>query len=161
MSKSNPQSHSAHLAHSGSESHLFKEIMQTSHGMQTVVPRLTGMPLARFTLLRIIAVSQPEVLGPMELARRLGVNAAAITRQLAEMERDGLIERLGDPKDARRSQVLLTRGGCAAIERLHTRMHHFEASLRASLSEEEIATAVHVLTVLRESFAHILKDPEL
>jgi DNA-binding MarR family transcriptional regulator len=155
-----PKSPPPLLQHSGRESHLFKEIMLTSHGMQMVIPRLTGMPVARFTLLRLIALSQPESLGPMELARRLGVNAAAITRQLADMERVGLIERLGDPEDARRSRVQLTRGGFAAFEQIHARMHHFEASLRASLSEEEIATAVHVLTVLRETFSHIVKGEE-
>jgi DNA-binding MarR family transcriptional regulator len=152
MKKPDTKGSQLHLKHTGKESHLLKEIMLTHLSMLSTIPRIAGMPAARFGLFRTIAVS-PEPLGPMEIARRLGVNAAAITRQLNDMETEHLIVRTGDPKDARRSYVKLTKEGRRVFEDIHRRMHEFEALLRTTLNEAEIATAVKVLTQLRETLA--------
>jgi DNA-binding MarR family transcriptional regulator len=136
--------------HSGTETHLLKELMLTHVAILNSVPKLTGMSYARLGLLRTIAVSYPEVLGPMEIARRLGINAAAITRQLNEMEADGMISRVSDTKDARRSGVELTEQGRNAFSNLHERIHKFETSMRSSFSKEDIETTAKVLNHLRD-----------
>src|SRR5687767_13354724 len=47
----------------------------------------------------------------LELADRLGVTASGIARQLAPLERIGLVDRVSDANDARRAHVVLTESG--------------------------------------------------
>jgi DNA-binding MarR family transcriptional regulator len=160
MKKTDPKPQPPNLKHTGKESHLFKELMLTHLAMQNSFPRLSGMPTARFSLLRTIAVSCPEQLAPMEIARRLGINAAAITRQLNDMEFEGLIQRVSDPKDARRSYAQLTDKGRSLFEQLHSRIHKFENSLRSTLNETDIAITIKVLNQLRETLAESIKGKD-
>jgi DNA-binding MarR family transcriptional regulator len=144
------------LVHKGSETHLLKEIMLIHQGIINVFTRKVGMPGARFHLLRQLAISDGEDLGPMDLARRLGVNAAAVTRQLKEMEAQGLVERRGDSRDARRSYVRLSDKGREMFRTLHERAHGFEQSLNRSISDVDMATAVRVLSEVRQALAALL-----
>ncbi len=87
----------------------------------------------------------------MQIARRLGIDAAAVTRQVKEMEAHGLIERLADPRDARRNHVKLTADGLRVFQQLHERAHEFEKSLSTVISEKDIATTVQVLSQLHRA----------
>jgi DNA-binding MarR family transcriptional regulator len=85
----------------------------------------------------------------MWIARQLGVNAAAVTRQVKAMEGEGLIERSADPRDGRRSYVKLTAEGLRVFLELHERAHAFEEALSAAVSAEDVATTVRVLGHVR------------
>ena len=160
MKQTDHTARQVHLDHTGNESHLLKELMFTHLALLNYFPKIAKMPTARFALVRMIALSDSQPIGPMEIARRLGVNAAAITRRLKEMEDEQLITRVADPEDARRSYVELTEHGRAVFEGIHQRVHGFEALLRSSLSEAEIATAVKVLAQLRESLTDFSERKE-
>ena len=137
------------LPHKGDEPHLLREILRTHQTMIGVFSRRVGMPLARLALLRLLAGNEPGGLGVMEMARRLDVNAAAITRQVQEMESAGLIVRRADKRDARRHSVCLTRKGLETFQQIHERAHRFERSLGACISDADMATAAKVLAQLR------------
>jgi MarR family transcriptional regulator for hemolysin len=85
----------------------------------------------------------------MELARRLGVNAAAITRQVKEMEVENLILRRLDARDGRRSYIKLSANGVKTFKNIHDRSHELERLLSLSISREEMASAVDILSRLR------------
>ena len=137
------------LIHAGDESHLLREVMRTHQALLNVFSREVGMPAARLALLRLLAIAHPEGIGVMEMARRLGVNAAAITRQVKAMEATRLVVRRADAKDKRRSWVKFTAKGLRTFEQIHQRAHVFERSLNAVAGEEEIAAATQVLLKVR------------
>ena len=140
---------SGSLPHSGKENHLIREIMITSQALLNVFSREVGMTSARLVLLRFLAISDSDGAGIMELARLLGVNAAAVTRQVKGMEKDDLVERISDFRDRRRSYVRLTEKGRQLFGLVHDRAHEFEKTVCGSAGEEDIAVAVSVLGKVR------------
>ncbi|MHC1726022.1 MAG: MarR family winged helix-turn-helix transcriptional regulator [Syntrophobacteraceae bacterium] len=137
------------LHHTGDEPHLLREIMRTHQAVLNVFSRQVGMPAARLALMRLLAIRHPEAVGIMEIARQLGINAAAVTRQVKVMESERLVERSADARDGRRSYVNLTAEGLRIFEQLHERGHAFEQALSSAVSAEDMAAAVRVLVHLR------------
>jgi len=134
--------------HRGDEPHLLREVVRTYQVLMTMVSRELGMPASRFALMRFLAVAETEV-GVMDLARQMGVNAAAITRQVQELERERLVRRRADPNDRRRSYLSLSPKGRKLFEVIHGRNHELERSLSSVLGAEEMRTATMVLTKLQ------------
>jgi DNA-binding MarR family transcriptional regulator len=123
--------------------------MRVHQAILAVFSREVGVPASRLTILRALANAGPTGIAVTGLARRMGVDAAAVSRQVTDLERDGLVERRADAGDARRSLVALTRRGLRAFEDVHDRAHAFERSLAAVTTTEEIATAARVLAEVR------------
>lgn len=135
--------------HRGDEPHLLREIVRTHQALMAGFSRGAGMPSSRFMVARLLGAAGDEGLGTMELARQLGVNPAAVTRQLNEMAREGLVRRRADPRDRRRSHARLTPRGRAAFEAVHQRAHEFERSMASALGEEEMRAAAALLEKVR------------
>jgi DNA-binding MarR family transcriptional regulator len=137
------------LQHRGDEPHLLREVIRTHQVLMNSFTRIVGMPASRFALMRLLAIATADT-GVMELARQLGVNAAAVTRQVQELERLRLVQRHADPTDGRRSFVRLSPQGAELFAELHQRSHDLERALSALISPAEIAATVAVLARLRE-----------
>lgn len=136
------------LRHKGDEPHLLREILRTQQALMAGFSRQVGMPASRLALMRSLA-SAGEDVGVLDLARQLGINASAVTRQLKEMEGEGLARRRADPKDGRRSYVRLSPKGLRLFEEIHERSHEFERSLLSVISTEEMVVAATVLAKVR------------
>ncbi|WP_372426919.1 MarR family winged helix-turn-helix transcriptional regulator [Salinarimonas chemoclinalis] len=67
---------------------------------------------ARGALLRHLAA---EPVSQSEIAARAGLTKQAVQQHLDALVEDGIVERLPDPKDARRRRVRLTSAGLAAL----------------------------------------------
>jgi MarR family transcriptional regulator for hemolysin len=141
--------------HKGNETHILREMMLTGQSLMAVFSRQVGMPPARLLLFRTLAIEAPEGIGVMALSRKLGVNAAAITRQINELESRGLIERQSDNEDARRHTIKLSEKGLDAFVDFHERMHRFEEQLRNGVSDEDLATAIRVLGQIRSTIENM------
>ncbi|BAH77422.1 MarR family winged helix-turn-helix transcriptional regulator [Solidesulfovibrio magneticus] len=139
----------AHLGHKGNEPHLLREIIRTHQMLVTGFSRKIGQPAARVALMRLLATAS-EPVGIMDLARNLGVNAAAVTRQIKELEAQGLVERCDDPQDGRRSWLRLSPQGMQLFMALHERSHALEKAFAAAVGPDNVRTAVEVLTQLRD-----------
>ncbi len=137
--------------HAIEDSHLLREIMRVHQAILGVVSREVGAPASRLLILRALANAGPSGIGIMALARRLGVDAAAVSRQVSELESDRLVERRRDEADARRSLVRLTPKGLRAFEEVHERAHTFERSLTAIIDPADLVTAVKVLAEVRRA----------
>lgn len=137
------------LPHSGGETHLLREVMRIHQALHNVFSREVGMPMSRLALLRLLALCYPKSAGILEMARRLGINAAAVTRRVQELERLGLVQRLPDLADRRRSSVKLSARGKKLFARIHGRTHEFEELIQAGVTEQELAIAAKVLAMLR------------
>lgn len=136
-------------SHSGEEIHLLREILRIHQGLMNVFSREVGLPAAKLSLLRLLAVSHPEEPGILEIARQLSIDAAAVTRQIKELEAGKLVIRRPDPRDKRRTRLRLTPKGQTTFCILHDKAHQFEEALGSRLDKKELETAVKVLSHLR------------
>lgn len=136
------------LHHRGDEPHLLREIVRTHQVLMHGFSREVGMPASRFALMRLLAVPDDGV-GVMALARHLGINAAAVTRQVKALESEGLVQRHADPRDGRRSHLKLSPKGIELFEQIHDRSHELERALASVITSEEMAVATTVLSKLR------------
>lgn len=135
--------------HTGRETHLLREIMRTQQAILGAFSRTVGVPAARLALVRLLAIAGPAGAGVMDLARRSQINAAAITRQVALLERAGLVTRKTDLQDKRRASLRLTLKGRRLFETVHARAHAFEDALTVAVTPEETAAAIRVLVAVR------------
>ena len=138
----------AGLAHGGDEPHLLREVFRTYQVLMSGFARATGMPSSRFVLMRLLANVEGDV-GVTDLARQLGINAAAVTRQVQELEAERLVKRRSDPKDGRRSYVALSPKGRKQFEQIHARTHELESLLASVLGAKEMKRAAMVLAKMR------------
>jgi DNA-binding MarR family transcriptional regulator len=148
------------FTHKGDESHLLREIVRTHQVLMAIFSRKVGVPASRLALMRLLANADGGI-GVMDLARRLGINAAAITRQVKEMEVEGVVQRLPDLKDGRRNQVRLSPEGRTSFTSIHERGHELEAMLSSGVSPGELSVTIEVLAKLRSLAEGLMKGRPL
>lgn len=146
------------LEHSGDESHLLREVYRTSQAMFNNVARITGISASRLALIRLLGMEMPNGGGVMEIARKLGINAAAVTRLVKELEGQKWVKRRSDPADARRTHISLTAKGQRRIREIHARLHVFERSLEERIGLQDIQVTVRVLTEIRAALAEFEQE---
>ncbi len=145
--------------HAGDENHVFRDLFRTYQAVANAFTRCMGAPASRIGLLRMPAVGQGR-LGTRQLARRLNVDAAAVTRQLKELEAEGLVIRRPHETDGRRTVVMLTRSGLAAFRAIHDQGHRFERALEAEVGPKDIQAARRVLEGMRRVVLHAVNMEE-
>jgi DNA-binding MarR family transcriptional regulator len=70
-----------------------------------------GVSLSDLALLLELRSAPDEKLRRVELAQRLGITPSGVARQVAPLERIGLVGRESNPRDARLALVTLTHSG--------------------------------------------------
>ena len=96
---------------------------------------------------------ETEGLSQSELADRLDVEPAAISKMLNRMESAGLVERRTDPTDSRVSQVFLTDDGRSLQEPVEDIWDHAETQLLEGLSTEEKLLFRRMLVDIRDNLS--------
>jgi DNA-binding MarR family transcriptional regulator len=100
-----------------------------------------GLGLNDLAVLLELKAAPSQTLQRVELARRLAVTTSGIARQLAPLERIGLVGRESNPTDARLALVVLTpRGAEVATEAEDTAEKAAERALGRLWSHEEMET---------------------
>jgi DNA-binding MarR family transcriptional regulator len=97
------------------------------------------------------ALSTVERHGPMtpsEVASRERIQRPTVTRVLARLEEQGLIERMPDVRDGRSSLVTASRAGRELLAELRTRKTAFLAHRIEGLDAEERATLARAADIL-------------
>jgi DNA-binding MarR family transcriptional regulator len=139
--------------------HLFREIVRAHQALIAVFSQEVGMSAARMGVLRQLSDSEEGSLGVVDLARALGVTPAVVTRQVQELEAEGLLRRRSASRDRRRSQLHLTIRGRRAFARLHERAHELQTRVLDGVRDGEIVTACHVLSSLRTAIETQRRKP--
>ena len=75
---------------------MLYNIVRTHQVLMNEFSLKVGMPVSRLVLMRMLANASPKDVGIMEIARTLRINASAVTRQLKEMEAEGIVQRRAD-----------------------------------------------------------------
>jgi DNA-binding MarR family transcriptional regulator len=87
-------------------------------------------------------------LTPSELAQRERVQRPTVTRMLARLEEDGIVQRAADPADGRSFLVSLTPAGRELLHEVRTRKDAYLAQRLQALSAEERAALDRAADVL-------------
>jgi DNA-binding MarR family transcriptional regulator len=87
------------------------------------------------------------------VGRRLALDRSDLHAIVADLERDGLVDRARDPADRRRNQVRLTPKGRAQLKRLDARVQQAQDDLLAPLSKAERRELRRLLTRVVEHHA--------
>lgn len=130
---------------------LRNAIVRTSRALRQDAADETGLGAATTPALATINRSGP--LTPSELAAIEHVKRPSITRTLASLEREGLVERTPDPTDGRSSLVAITDAGRERLARLRRRKSAYLARRLRKLDPEEVETlarAAELLERMRE-----------
>ena len=108
--------------------------------------RAINQSAARMETLAAIVNMQGPV-SQRDLARRLRVEGATITRMIDVLSADGLVERSPHPTDRRINLLRVTEAGDAALRRIFRVYDMFRADLLEGISQEEIGE-LHRITGL-------------
>lgn len=100
-----------------------------------------------FVMLRILQESGGRVVAG-ELAKRMNVSTARVSRALNTLEKKGYIKRERDGEDARRVVICLTEQGGQALEERKRDVSRMLEPMLANLTEEEISTLFSLLKKL-------------
>jgi DNA-binding MarR family transcriptional regulator len=125
-------------------SHAYFELM-------AAFERHLGMSRARWAILS--RLDSQECLTQAALAQVLGVDAAAITRHVKQLEAEGLVTRWSAPEDNRFTAVALTAHGREFVRAQRSARDEFERVATAGMSDEEIER-------LRGYLAHMRRNIE-
>jgi DNA-binding MarR family transcriptional regulator len=93
-----------------------------------------------------------------DLGKRLGITPSTLTRNLARLEREGLVCRIPDPGDGRAFQVALTATGDRAAEGVGKQGVDFAAEVLARLPHGDRTAAVSALERLLEAVREATED---
>lgn len=126
---------------------LLPQITRTYYALVPAFERYMGVSRARWHMLTMLLRSGEK--SQAELVQALQVDGAAVTRQVKQLEEEGLITRRAAPHDNRFTLVALTPAGHRFIEERHGKREAFEARAIAGLSAEEIAVTRRCLARIR------------
>jgi DNA-binding MarR family transcriptional regulator len=101
-----------------------------------------GLPLAGYeVLVRLAEVPEGERLRMQELARRVLLSKSGLSQLFTRLERQGLVERRGDPENLRVTYATLTEEGREALERARPAFQEeIEERFARQLNKEEMRT---------------------
>jgi DNA-binding MarR family transcriptional regulator len=119
----------------------------TGHVLRTAFECFVGVAMSRMRLLAYM-YNRGE-LSQADLQRHLEIDGATVTRQVKQMEAEGLLQRRADPKDNRFTLVELTPAGQAMVESLIKRGQEFQRLAVRSIDGEQLSAAVAVLAQMR------------
>jgi DNA-binding MarR family transcriptional regulator len=125
----------------------------TARGNRAVAAALADAGLRRQHYAVLLTLKERGPLSQAALGRDLSMDRSDVHGVLADLERDGLVDRATDAADRRRNTVRLTRSGAVALRRLDARVAAAQGDLLGPLSTAERAELVRLLTLLADETA--------
>jgi DNA-binding MarR family transcriptional regulator len=126
---------------------LLPEITRTYYALVPAFERHMGVSRARWHILTVLLRDGEK--SQSALVQSLNVDGAAVTRQVKQLEEEGLVTRRVAPHDNRFTLVTLTPAGHQFVEERRGRRESFEALATHGLSADEIAVARRCLARIR------------
>jgi DNA-binding MarR family transcriptional regulator len=114
-----------------------------------------GVALDRAAYAALCRVHEAGPLRLSELATRMGVDASTASRQVQQLERAGLVGRVGDPADRRASLLELTAEGDRVLARMRQARRASLARVLAGWSAAEQRTLAAALTRLVDDLERV------
>lgn len=134
------------------------ELMRTERMHKTIVDsRMSELGLHRgqhhilMELRRAECTPSAKALSQKDLAKKLGVSAAAVAMTIKKMEADGYIRRVQSPLDSRLNELYLTDLSRDILERSHSIFREVDRATYAGLTEEEMDIMMQCLQKMQDN----------
>lgn len=133
--------------------------LSSRRGVRTGRP--ATLPDAVFELLDVVEVATSHAGEPTvtEAATALGVDQPRASRLTMQALAAGLLRRTADQSDGRRSLLVLTPSGRAALDRIHTFRREVIADATADWNVEDRAKLAHLLARFIDDFTAVADPP--
>jgi len=131
---------------------VVQQLGRTYRAMLSSFDASMGLPLPRWRVL--LALYQQGQLSQKQLAEHLGMDPAALTRQVKAMQNLGLIARHNDERDNRLTNVVLTSDGTELVEQALPKRMKFFGTLLSDLSADDVETLGKLLDILEKRLRH-------
>jgi DNA-binding MarR family transcriptional regulator len=128
---------------------LLGQVCKLHHARAHALLEELGLYRGQPRLLR--ALYEREGITHGDLAERLRVTPATITKMIQRMEKAGFVERRADPADQRVSRVYLTQAGHAIRAAVDDALGTLEEESMTGLSEEERLELYRLLVRVRDN----------
>ncbi|MFC3577486.1 MarR family winged helix-turn-helix transcriptional regulator [Streptomyces yaanensis] len=107
---------------------------------QALAVRIAPYGVVRGQFAQLLALFEQDGLSQRELCDRVRVEQPTMANTLQRMERDGLVRRVPDPSDRRRTRVHLTEHAREIEQKLLSAALAVNGAATAGLTDAEIAT---------------------
>jgi len=122
--------------------------------------RMRPFGLTEATWLPLLHLARgPAAMRQKELAASLSLDSSSVVRLLDALETARLIERREDDADRRAKAIVLTRLGRATVAKVERVADQVRGDALVGLSDEELATASHVLDQVCRTLAPMADEP--
>jgi DNA-binding MarR family transcriptional regulator len=135
------------------EDRIPRALILAHSGLLAGFERVVGLHMGRWRILQV--VSAQKLCPQSELRRLTIIDAATITRILKDFEREGLVARVTDPKDARQSLISLTPKGRQLVQRLQRKRNGYLSQALVGLSAKELTELERLLRVMAENLGKL------
>jgi DNA-binding MarR family transcriptional regulator len=98
-----------------------------------------GISLSEFLVMHYLYNSPIQAVSRIELADYVNMSASGITRLMAPLEKNRVIDKEVNPRDARQSLVKLSKTGWRLYEEAVASFEHIAGELVAGLSQAELS----------------------
>jgi MarR family transcriptional regulator, organic hydroperoxide resistance regulator len=132
---------------------LFAQICRLKHARVQSLLEALGLYEGQPALLRSLWAQ--EGLTHAELARRLRVRPATVTKMIQRMEKSGFVERRPDPSDQRLSRVYLTGAGRSSQVAVRQVWRTLEKDAFSGLTDDERVQLQHFFQKIRENLLRV------
>lgn len=119
--------------------------------------RGAGLTLAQYTFLSVLG--SREDLSSAALARRMGMTPQSANEVILALAKEGLIERISDPRNARIQLIKVTRAGTERLRSGEVLMDHVERTLLEGLSEGAIQALRAALITISSNGQNSVREP--
>jgi len=103
-----------------------------------------GISFTEYQIMHHLANAPEQTLRRIELAECVGISASGVTRLLAPMEKNHIVEKRANPRDARVSLVKLSAPGATLFEDARISFSHCAESLTSNLSTKQLETLIEL-----------------
>lgn len=115
--------------------------------------------LYRGQAILLIVLSENEGLTHSEMAEKLEISPAAVTKVIKRLEKLNYLQRRSDPSDERISRIFLKEEGWAVIQKIRKAFQQIDNALLRNLSPEEQNTLIKLLTQVYDNLLNQLIEP--
>ena len=137
---------------------LVQQIARAYFEILPVFERYVGMNKTRWGVLK--QLWRAGELSQATLQQGLRVDGAAITRQVKQLEEEGLVLRRSDPDDNRFTLVALTDAGRQLAASMAGKRESFEALVTAGISEGDIILMRRCLQRIRDNVRALRQESD-
>lgn len=126
--------------------------------VDAVMMEAVEVPSAQVAVMHLIAANPSS--SPMDIAKVLNLQKSAVSGLLQRLEKRGLIERLDDPQDGRKTRLQLTADGEQSRAIAMEETERLNTEVVEGFSEEELAVVHRFLDHLVQTYGRYAPRPE-